>query len=184
MTFRQTIERDLIANKVISENQSCTFLLLLKHVVHGLLLYPNFACVFWYRINRWMYLHHVPGKIVEGVNASRYYRFANDINYRADIGPGFRVVHVVGIVIGGGVKIGANCTVYNDVSIGRKSKVDTAMPILGDDAIIGAGSKILGGVSIADHVTIGAMTFLDKSVPSNSVVYGIPPNQTIKQKNV
>jgi serine O-acetyltransferase len=124
-----------------------------------------------------MHVHGIPGK--ESLNAWRYYQFANDISYRADIGPGLRLVHVVGIVIGGRARIGSHCTIFNDVTVGQKSRDEKAMPIIGDNVSIGSAARLIGGIEIGDGATIGTMTLVNKSVPPYSIAYGIPPNFTI-----
>ena len=48
------------------------------------------------------------------------------------------------------------------------------MPIIGDNVFIGAGAKILGDITIGDNCVIGANSVVVKSVPSNSIVAGVP----------
>jgi serine O-acetyltransferase len=40
--------------------------------------------------------------------------------------------------------------------------------------VVGAGAKILGGISIGDNVKIGANSVVLKNVPANSTVIGVP----------
>ncbi len=150
------------------------WLLLGKHFVHCMLFFPGFACVFWYRVNR---VVHMRGwrRLAKFIHARRYYKFANDISYHADIGPGFKVCHVSDIVIGANAKIGSHCRVFNGVTIGSLRLHETAIqPVIGSGAYIGTGAKVLGGITIGDNVTIGALTFCNKSVPADVVAYGNP----------
>ena len=78
------------------------------------------------------------------------------------------------IVIGRQSRVGKNFTVLNGVSLGEKNVSEKGMPSVGDNVYIGTGAKLLGNISIGDRVTIGAMTFCDKSVPADSVAYGNP----------
>ena len=41
-------------------------------------------------------------------------------------------------------------------------------------AIVGAGAKILGDITIGDDVAIGANAVVIKDVPSNSIAIGVP----------
>lgn len=89
----------------------------------------------------------------------------------ADIGEGFTVVHNVGIVITKNVKIGKNFTVRQNCTIGTDYKTNDPI-VLGDNVDMGAGSCIIAsGITIGDNVTIGAMAFVNKDIPSDSVVY-------------
>jgi serine O-acetyltransferase len=40
--------------------------------------------------------------------------------------------------------------------------------------VVGAGAKILGGITIGDNVKIGANSVVLKNVPANSTVIGVP----------
>ena len=46
--------------------------------------------------------------------------------------------------------------------------------MIGSHTLIGANVTILPGVTIGDHVKIGAGTVVSKDVPSNSVAFGNP----------
>ena len=74
-----------------------------------------------------------------------------------------------GIIIHMGAKFGKNCVIYQQVTVGG---VRFKRPTIGDNVIIGAGAKILGGVHIGDNVKIGANTVITKDVPSNCTVVG------------
>lgn len=145
----------------------------LRHVIPAFIFIPSFACVVCYRINRKVYRwSKVLGRLL---HAYRFYTFANDISYLADIGPGCHLCHTVGIVIGKGVTIGKNATIYQNVTLGAKNfkKLDEK-PTIGDGITIGVGACILGNVTIGSNVWIGALTVCDQSVPDNSLVYGRP----------
>ncbi len=154
--------------------------LILKHVAWGCMLRPNFACVFWYRVNRFLYLHKLPGQ--RHLYAWRTLRFANDISFLADIGPGFCIKHLPGIVIGGSVKIGENVVIFNGVTIGQKNSIDKSMPVVGNNVRIYTDAKVLGPIHVGDNSIIGTMSLCNKDVPENSVMYGIPPNVAIKKR--
>ncbi len=76
-----------------------------------------------------------------------------------------------GIIIHMGARFGKNCTIYHQVTVGG---VRFQRPSFGDNVIIGAGAKVLGGVKIGDNVKIGANTVVTKDVPSNCTVVGSP----------
>jgi acetyltransferase-like isoleucine patch superfamily enzyme len=87
----------------------------------------------------------------------------------------------------GGVTIGSNtliamhtCIVSSNHTIPLKnelirSKPDILLPvIIGSDVWIGAGCKILGGVTIGDGCVIGAGSVVTKSLPPYSISVGNP----------
>jgi serine O-acetyltransferase len=45
---------------------------------------------------------------------------------------------------------------------------------LGNHVVVGAGAKILGGITIGDNVKIGANSVVLKNVSANSTVIGVP----------
>ena len=50
-------------------------------------------------------------------------------------------------------------------------------PELGDYVVVGAGAKVLGGISLGDNVKVGANSVLPRSVPANATVAGIPARE-------
>ena len=96
-----------------------------------------------------------------------------DISRECQIGPGLHLPHPFGIVLGTGVRIGANVMLYHNVTLGvsRAPKVGDddsiyLVPSLGDDVVVHPNSVIAGGVTIGDGATIGANTFVDRDVPA------------------
>ena len=69
-----------------------------------------------------------------------------------------------GIIISHNAKIGKNCTIYHQVTIGSGAAV------IGDNVTIGAGAKIIGNVTIGDDCRIGANAVITKDVPSGATV--------------
>ena len=75
-----------------------------------------------------------------------------------------------GIEINPYVKIGKNCTLYHNTTIGKIDFVDGIAEI-GDNVYIGAHTLILGGTTIGDNCKIGAGSkIISKNIPSNSTV--------------
>lgn len=76
-----------------------------------------------------------------------------------------------GIVVSYRAKIGKNCTIYQQVTIGQENG---KAPEIGDNCILGAGSKIIGGVKIGNNVKVGANAVVVKDVPDNCTAVGVP----------
>ena len=99
-----------------------------------------------------------------------------DVSYKSIIGKGLKLPHPIGIIIGDGVVIKDDVTIYQQVTLGSHGKKgeDLAYPIIENNVKIYAGAKIIGGVTIGENSVVGANTLVNKDVPPNSVAYGIP----------
>jgi serine O-acetyltransferase len=51
---------------------------------------------------------------------------------------------------------------------------DLEFPEIGDNVFIGAGARVLGGITIGNDVIIGANAVVIEDVPSGATVMGIP----------
>lgn len=92
-----------------------------------------------------------------------------DIQLNTSIGGGLLIPHPNGIVIHPSSIIGANCLIFQQVTIGTTHK-SPIPPKIGNHVDIGAGAKILGNISIDNNVKIGANAVITKSVASNTTV--------------
>ena len=73
----------------------------------------------------------------------------------------------------GGAKIGRNCVIFHQVTIGSNTLSDSkkcGAPIIGDNVYIGCGAKIIGSVRIGNNVRIGANCVVTNDVPDNCTV--------------
>jgi serine O-acetyltransferase len=93
------------------------------------------------------------------------------IGLRADFGPGFVIVHPIGVVINGSVRGGCDIRIESSVVIGENRG---RSPVLGDRIFIGTGAKVIGGISIGADARIGANAVVLHDVPPGVTVVGIP----------
>ena len=110
-------------------------------------------------------------------------RFATgiEIHPAAKLGSGLFIDHGMGVVIGETTEVGRNVTLLQGVTLGGTSlKREKRHPTLGDNVVVGAGAKILGGFRIGDNSRIGAGSVVVREVPPNSVVVGVPGRVTYK----
>lgn len=102
------------------------------------------------------------------------------IDNRADIGPGFYLMHSSNIYIGP-VIIGENCTIHHNITIGQGvAGRKNVIPTIGDHVWIGPGAIIYGQVKIGNNSTISAGCVLSKDIPENSLVSGNPGRVIMK----
>ncbi|SEL70569.1 serine O-acetyltransferase [Colwellia chukchiensis] len=89
----------------------------------------------------------------------------------ADFAAGFVIMHPVGIVINSKVKGGNNITLESGVVIGDEKGQS---PRLANNIFVGAGAKIIGALTVADNVKIGANAVLTKDANQGETMLGIP----------
>lgn len=98
---------------------------------------------------------------------------SSDIPLNSCLGGGLLIPHPNGIVIHPSSKIGVNCLIHQQVTIGVK-RGDAGAPNIGGHVDIGAGAKIIGNITIGEHALIGANAVVVKDVPAHAIVAGIP----------
>jgi serine O-acetyltransferase len=96
-----------------------------------------------------------------------------DIPLNAQIGGGLMLPHPNGVVIHPGARIGPNCLLFQQVTIGFGGR-KPGVPTLGGHVDVGAGAKLLGGITIGDHAIIGANAVVLDDVPPGATAVGIP----------
>lgn len=148
-------------------------------------LSPRFAPTAIIRVAHALYKkgHPMLAKVASSLN---FFLFEIEMAVRCEVGPGLCIAHTGGIVLGARA-IGRNVTIYHGVTIGAK-EMDVAYtpdkrPLVGDHVVIGAGAKILGGISIGDNSVIGANAVVTRDIPPDSVAGGIPA-RVIKKRDV
>jgi len=98
-----------------------------------------------------------------------------DIHPGAEIGSNFFIDHGSGTVIGETTKIGDNCTIYQNVTLGGTSlERKKRHPTVGNNVVIGAGAKVLGPIRIGNNVKVGANSVVVNDIPDDCVVVGVP----------
>lgn len=95
-----------------------------------------------------------------------------EIGLDTEIGGGLMIPHPNGIVIHPKVRIGPNCLIFQQVTLGATRK--GGVPRIGGHVDIGAGAKILGDVRVGDHALIGANSVVVEDVPVGATVAGVP----------
>jgi len=112
--------------------------------------------------SKWLVLRHRFWSVVT----------AADIPLNCNIGGGLSIIHPTGIVIHSDAKIGVNCLIQSQVTIGVRRSGE--VPEIGGHVEIGTGAKIIGAVRIGNHARIGANAVVLTDVPAGATAVGVP----------
>ena len=137
------------------------------YVIESLLFENGYQAVVLYRVASFFKRHRIP---VLGPLTARFSLFLTgvDIAPGAEIGPGLMISHGVGIVVGNATRIGSGALLMHQVTLGAPTVARIGqMPTVGDNVVIGAGAKLIGGVSIGDNVLIGVNSIVTEDVPGD-----------------
>ena len=144
-----------------------------RNALEILLLYPGVKALIDYRVAHFFYKIHFKflAKVI-----STWSRFWTgiEIHPAAKIGKRLFIDHGMGVVIGETSVIGDDCTLYQGVTLGGTGKEKCKRhPTLGNNVTVGAGAKILGGITVGNNCKIGADSVVLKDVPDDCTVVGV-----------
>lgn len=92
-----------------------------------------------------------------------------DIQSDIEIGPGLKLLHPFGIVLGWGTRIGSNVTILHNVTLGARHSHPVGLyrmaPTVEDNVTIYPQSVLVGPITIGSEAVIGAGSFVDQDVP-------------------
>lgn len=145
-----------------------------KSIWEVVLCYPGFHAVIFHRMAHWLYRRNL---VLLPRMISQFSRFLTGIEIHpgATIGQGLFIDHGTGVVIGETTEIGDNVTLYQGVTLGGTGKEKGKRhPTIGNNVVIGAGARVLGSFKVGDNVKIGAGSVVNKPVPSDTTVVGVP----------
>ena len=103
------------------------------------------------------------------------------LGHRVLLGPYTVIYGHGGVEVGDDSLIAMHCCIVssNHTVPGRfsriRSKPDVLLPVkIGHDVWLGAGVKVLGGISIGDGCVVGAGAVVTKDLPPYSIAIGVP----------
>ena len=92
------------------------------------------------------------------------------IGKNSDIGAFTYINAKNGVEIGENVQIGSHCSIYSVSTIDDKNgRINFKK-----NCKIGSHSVIMPGVTIGENSVIGALSFVNKDIPPDTLAYGIP----------
>lgn len=138
------------------------------------LLYPGLHAVMWHRVAHGLYkikfffLARLISQLVKFFTGI-------EIHPGATIGKGVFIDHGTGVVIGETAEVGDNCTIYQNSTLGGTGKeTGKRHPTLGENVMVGAGSKVLGPIYIGAGSKIAAGAVVLSDVGPGSTCVGVP----------
>jgi len=92
-----------------------------------------------------------------------------------EIGEGLYIGHYGCIILAGGCRIGHNCSLAQNVTIGvAGTGGERGAPVIGNRVFIGAHSVIVGRITVGDDAVVCAGSVVMRPVPARAVVMGNP----------
>lgn len=144
--------------------------------------YPGLQAILVQRVAHVLYELGVPGYARELTEYAKT-ETGIDLHPGAEIGEYCFIDHGTSVVVGETTTIGDWVRLYQDVTLGalhfEEAEDDEHMlqkgtkrhPDIGDNVVVGAGTKILGPITVGDHVSIGANSWITEDVPDHTSVY-------------
>lgn len=126
-----------------------------------------------WKVERFFYLKNIPilPKIIKAII---FIIYNSSIPYQCIIGYNCKFLYGgIGCVIHKDAIIGNNVVIGTNVLIGGRSN-KKGVPKIGNNVYIATGAKILGNITIADNVIIGANAVVINDIKSNCSVGGVP----------
>ncbi|WP_215523318.1 serine O-acetyltransferase [Varibaculum prostatecancerukia] len=142
------------------------------------LTYPGVHAVWAYRLAHMLFKKNLKllARIVSSI--SRSYTGV-DIHPGARLGRRLFIDHANGVVIGETTKIGTDCVLFHQVTLGGVSmSKGKRHPTLGDRVMVGAGAKVLGPIHVGSDARIAANAVVVRDVPAGCSAIGVPARVT------
>ena len=136
--------------------------------------YRGVWAIVWYRLTHALYMLNLKrtARIISGFSQ---WLTNIEIHPAATIGNRVFIDHGIGVVIGETTIIEDDVTIYQGVTLGGVSLTHGKRhPTIKKGAVIGAGAKVLGNITIGEFAKIGANSVVVKEVPDCSTAIGIP----------
>lgn len=127
-------------------------------------------------------LNNPVSKIIFSVRYNMFKSYGLKLGFTIPLnvfGPGLALTHAGAVIINSHSKFGSNARIHAVVNVGNYSLFgdnwkDDNVPVFGDNVYIGPGAKVFGKIKIGNNVAIAANAVVNKDVPDNVTVGGVP----------
>ncbi len=146
------------------------------------LCYPGFHILLFHRLAHklWQWKWRLVARWISQVG--RFFT-GIEIHPGATIGKHLFIDHGMGVVIGETATIGDDVTIYHGVTLGGTSfEGGVRHPQIANNVIIGAGSQLLGPITVAEGARIGSNAVVVKDVDAHATMVGIPARKVERKE--
>ena len=157
-------------------------------VVGNFLKYPSKSLrkFLYYLRKQEYYINTSQGKVFKGLLNLYFERKKNKLGLKLgiEIGPncfgkGLNLYHSGSIIVNPAVRAGQNCSLHGANCIGN-NVITKEVPHLGNNVDIGYGAVLIGDITIADDIKIGANAVVNKSFTEPGVTIAGVPAKVVK----
>ncbi len=119
--------------------------------------------------------------------ASRLIRhvYASDIHWEAELEPGIVVVHGMGLAVSRAARVHRGVILFQNVTLGMGTDPvsrSVGAPVIEHGAHVGAGSTLIGPITVGARSKITANCLLRTSVPRDSLVEAPAPTVSVRAR--
>ncbi|MDA3909127.1 MAG: serine O-acetyltransferase [Sulfurimonas sp.] len=142
--------------------------------------YPGVWAIAWYRIAHKLHKANFK-RLARTIMGFTQIMTNIDIHPAAIIGKRVFIDHGTGVVIGETTIIEDDVLIYQGVTLGGVSLTQGKRhPTIKKGAVLGAGAKVLGNITIGEYTKIGANSVVVREVPDCSTAIGVPAHVIAK----
>lgn len=84
-------------------------------------------------------------------------------------------------MVGETAVVGDGCSIFHNVTLGGTGNCHDRHPKLGKNVVVGAGTVIVGNITIGDNTKIGAGSMVMESLPPNVTATGVPAKVLVRK---
>lgn len=121
--------------------------------------------------NRLPAIVRAPVRVIYAVLVSWIFGVVLPVGTR--VGPGLRLNHATGLVVNRDSVIGAYCDLKHGCTIGVRV-AGGGCPVLADGVVLGAGSHVVGEITLGRDAEVGAGAVVLADVPAGHIAVGNP----------
>ena len=116
-------------------------------------------------------------KILYAYYKLRFHRMSVKLGFSIPVNvfdKGLSIAHYGSLVVNANARIGINCRIQENVTIGATGG-STEAPTIGDCVFLASGARIIGNIEIADGIAVGANAVVTHSfLEPNITIAGVP----------
>lgn len=134
---------------------------------------PGFHATVLYRLSRWCRSRGLT-PVSYAIQLLNQALTGAELSHNAEIGPGLRILHPMGVYVGPHVRVGYRSTFNQGSSVQKNLSVESGNPECGNYLEMAPGARVLGAVKVGDRVWVGPNSAAVTDLEDDSRVLGVP----------